>query len=217
MANQLFQSIATFAVVWVSNNPMEVSNTAWQKDFALAQRALAGNAAAFAEIVKSHQRLVWHMAWRMLQHRQEAEDCSQEVFLRVHQSLKQFRGDSALGTWIGRVAFSVALRMAQKRKLRLDIPNDFEPELAFEHISSGEDIQVAHAETEQLSALYAAIDQMPSLPRTVLSLHYRDGLPITDIAAMLDCPEGTVKSHLNRGRNRLKAALAHVEASYAQL
>jgi RNA polymerase sigma-70 factor (ECF subfamily) len=192
-------------------------NTAWQKDLELAQRVLAGNAQAFAEIVKNHQRLVWHMAWRMLQHRQEAEDCSQEVFLRVHQSLKQYRGESALATWIGRVAFSVALRMAQKRKLRLDIPSDFEPELAFEHIGSGEDVQSSHAEEEQMQALYAAIEQLPSLPRTVLSLHYRDGLAIAEIANMLDCPEGTVKSHLNRGRNRLKIALTHMEASYAQL
>lgn len=196
---------------------MEEPKPAWRNDVALAQRALAGNAQAFADIVKTHQRLVWHMAWRMLQHRQEAEDCCQEVFLRVHQSLKQYRGESALGTWIGRVAFSVALRMAQKRKLRLDIPNDFEPEWAFEHIGSGEDIQSAHAEAEQMEALYAAIEQLPSLPRTVLSLHYRDDLPISEIAMMLDCPEGTVKSHLNRGRNRLKSALAHREASYAQL
>lgn len=196
---------------------MDETNPAWQKDLELAQRALAGNAQAFALIVKNHQRLVWHMAWRMLQHRQEAEDCSQEVFLRVHQNLKQYRGESALGTWIGRVAFSVALRMAQKRKLRLDIPSDYEPELAFEHISSTENVQSAHAEAEQLQALYSAIEQLPSLPRTVLSMHYRDGLAITEIAGMLDCPEGTVKSHLNRGRNRLKIALVHMEVSYAQL
>ncbi|HWR95662.1 MAG TPA: RNA polymerase sigma factor [Arenimonas sp.] len=196
---------------------MEGNNPAWQEDLALAQRALAGNAAAFAQIVKTHQRLVWHMAWRMLQHRQEAEDCCQEVFLRVHQSLRQYRGESALGTWIGRVAFSVALRMAQKRKLRLDLPTDAEPELVFGHIGSGEDVQQAHAESEQLQALHAAIEQLPGLPRTVLSLHYRDGLQISEIAAMLDCPEGTIKSHLNRGRNRLKAALAHMESHYARL
>jgi RNA polymerase sigma factor (sigma-70 family) len=58
---------------------------------------------------------------------------------------------------------------------------------------------------------------MPSLPRTVLSLHYRDGLQISEIADMLDCPQGTVKSHLNRGRNRLKTALAHRESHYAEL
>ena len=201
----------------VSNGQMEANNPAWQDDLALARRALAGNAPAFVSIVQAHQRLVWHMAWRMLQHRQEAEDCSQEVFLQVHRSLHQYRGDSALGTWIGRIAFSVALRMAQKRKLRLDIPNDFEPELVFEHHGSGEDVQAAHAESEQLNALHAAIEQLPSLPRTVLSLHYREGLQIAEIARMLDCPEGTVKSHLNRGRNRLKSALAHQEASYAQL
>jgi RNA polymerase sigma-70 factor (ECF subfamily) len=196
---------------------MEGNNPAWQNDVALAQRALAGNAGAFAEIVKTHQRLVWHMAWRMLQQRQEAEDCCQEVFLRVHQNLRQYRGDSALGTWIGRVAFSVALRMAQKRKLRLDIPSDYEPDQAFEQIGSGEDVQAAHAESELLQALYAAIEQLPSLPRTVLSLHYRDGLQISEIADMLDCPQGTVKSHLNRGRNRLKAALAHRESHYVAL
>lgn len=196
---------------------MEENNPTWQNDVALVQRALTGNAQAFADIVKSHQRLVWHMAWRMLQHRQEAEDCSQEVFLRVHQSLKQYRGESALATWIGRVAFSVALRMAQKRKLRLDIPSDYEPDLQFEQVSSTQDVQSEHAQAEQLQGLYAAIEQLPSLPRTVLSLHYRDDFSITEIANMLDCPEGTVKSHLNRGRNRLKIALAHMEASYAQL
>mgnify|MGYP001764931693 CR=1 FL=1 len=195
---------------------MEDRNPAWQADLSLARRAQRGDATAFADIVTTHQRLVWHMAWRMLQHRQEAEDCSQEVFLQVHRSLGQFRGDSALGTWIGRVAFSVALRMARKRKLRLDIPSDYEPEQAFERIGSDEDVAGAHADGERLQALYAAIDQLPALPRTVLSLHYRDDLPIQQIAAMLDCPEGTVKSHLNRGRNRLKAALAHLEASHVR-
>ena len=89
--------------------------------------------------------------------------------------------------------------------------------LAFEHIGSGEDVQAAHAESEQLQALYAAIEQLPVLPRTVLSLHYRDGLQISEIADMLDCPEGTIKSHLNRGRSRLKAALAQRESHYARL
>lgn len=195
---------------------MEEESSSWRRDHALAQRALGGDAGAFAEIVKNHQKLVWHMAWRMLQHRQEAEDCSQEVFLRVHRSLGQFRGESTLATWIGRVAFSVALRMAQKRRLRLDIPNDFEPETAFERIGSDEDVQSAHDEDEQIAALHAAIDQLPPLPRTVLGLHYRDGLAIADIASLLDCPEGTVKSHLNRGRNRLKAALAHLEAAHVR-
>lgn len=193
---------------------MDSAKPDWQRDYALAQRALGGEARAFAEIVKANQKSVWFMAWRMLQHRQEAEDCCQEVFLRVHKSLAQFRGDSSLSTWIGRVAFSVALRMAQKRKLRIDIPGDFEPELAFEHMSSGEDVQAAHSEQTQIEALHAAIEQLPSLPRTVLGLHYRDGLSVTEIATQLDCPEGTVKSHLNRGRNRLKTALAHLEASH---
>jgi RNA polymerase sigma-70 factor (ECF subfamily) len=195
---------------------MDEDSSSWRRDHALAQRALGGDAGAFAEIVRSHQKLVWHMAWRMLQHRQEAEDCSQEVFLRVHRSLGQFRGESALATWIGRVAFSVALRMAQKRKLRLDIPNDFEPEAAFERIGSGEDVQEAHAENEQIAALHAAIDQLPPLPRTVLGLHYRDGMAVADIAVLMACPEGTVKSHLNRGRNRLKAALAHLESAHVR-
>lgn len=196
---------------------MESNPAAWRDDLALAQRVLAGDGAAFVQIVRTHQRLVWHVAWRMLQHRQEAEDCSQEVFLRVHQNLRQFRGESALGTWIGHVAFSIALRMARKRKLRLDIPNDFEPEAAFERIDSGHDLQAAHAESAQIEALHAAIEQLPPIPRTVLSLHYREDLPIALIAQMLDCPEGTVKSHLNRGRQRLKAALAHLEASHAAL
>ena len=91
------------------------------KDFAYTVshdlRADLRHILAFAEIVQTNQKSVWFMAWRMLQHRQEAEDCCQEVFLRVHKSLAQFRGDSSLSTWIGRMAFSVALRMAQKRKL----------------------------------------------------------------------------------------------------
>ena len=196
---------------------MEHSNPEWQRDLALAERARGGSAVAFAEIVKAHQGLVWHMAWRMLQQRQEAEDCSQEVFLRVHQSLHQFRGESTLATWIGRVAFSVALRMAQKRKLRIDLPGEQEPDAAFHAIGSSEDVQRDHADAEQLKCLHDAIEQLPSLPRTVLGLHYRDGLAITEIAQIMDCPEGTVKSHLNRGRARLKAAFAPLETTHVAL
>ncbi len=196
---------------------MEHSNPDWQRDLALAERARGGNAVAFAEIVKAHQGLVWHMSWRMLQQRQEAEDCCQEVFLRVHQSLHQFRGESTLGTWIGRVAFSVALRMAQKRKLRIDLPGDQEPDMAFQAIGSGEDVQRDHADAEQLQCLHDAIEQLPSLPRTVLGLHYRDGLAVAEIAQIMDCPEGTVKSHLNRGRARLKAALTPMENTHVAL
>jgi RNA polymerase sigma-70 factor (ECF subfamily) len=61
------------------------------------------------------------------------------------------------------------------------------------------------------------MDQLPSLPRTVLGLHYFDGLTVAEIAELLDCPEGTVKSHLNRGRNRLKAALNNQESTYAHV
>jgi RNA polymerase sigma factor (sigma-70 family) len=201
----------------VSNTGMDDQDCAWRRDHALAQRALGGDAAAFAEIVVNHQKQVWHIAWRMLQHRQEAEDCAQEVFLRVHRSLGQYRGESTLGTWIGRVAFTVALRMARKRNLRVDLPGDEEPDAVFERIGSSEDIVQAKADADQLAILHAAMEQLPSLPRTVLGLHYFDGLTVAEIAELLDCPEGTVKSHLNRGRNRLKAALINQESTYAHV
>ena len=88
---------------------------------------------------------------------------------------------------------------------------------AFHAIGSSEDVQRDHADAEQLKCLHDAIEQLPSLPRTVLGLHYRDGLAITEIAQIMDCPEGTVKSHLNRGRARLKAAFAPLETTHVAL
>ena len=87
------------------------------EDRELVTAVLARAPGAFERLVARHQKLVWHLVYRMVQHPEDARDLSQEVFLRVYQRLGQYRFESALATWIGRVAFSVSTRHLQRRKL----------------------------------------------------------------------------------------------------
>jgi RNA polymerase sigma factor (sigma-70 family) len=89
------------------------------EDRELVTAVLARAPGAFEQLVARHQKLVWHLVYRMVQHPEDARDLSQDVFLRVHQSLSQYRFESALSTWIGRVAFSVASRHLQRKRLPL--------------------------------------------------------------------------------------------------
>ena len=85
------------------------------EDEELVKAVLARAPGAFERLVARHQKLVWHMVYRMVQHPEDARDLSQDVFLRVHQNLGQYRFESSLSTWIGRVAFNVAGRYLEKK------------------------------------------------------------------------------------------------------
>jgi RNA polymerase sigma-70 factor (ECF subfamily) len=183
---------------------------------ALIQRCAAGEQAACAELVANHERMVFQLALHLLGDRDEALDLSQEVFLRVFRTLPSFRGQSALKTWIYRIAINQARNRQRwwRRRRRSD-------QIQLEHhvLDHGELRQPgdadapdrAFARKELARRLWAALDGLPFDQRTVIVLREIDGLSYEEIADSLDVAVGTVKSRLTRARQTLRRELSEVQ------
>ena len=176
-------------------------------DQALVDAVLANRPGAFERLVREYQGLCWHIIQRMVRNPEDARELCQDTFLRVHQCLHQYRGESALKSWIGRVAYTIALRHLQHKRIPLVEPQDDEGDALLENIGDGFDLEAACADEETRRHLHEAIDALPPLQRTVLTLYYLDELPIPEITRITGMAGGTIKSHLFRSRLRLRTAL----------
>jgi RNA polymerase sigma factor (sigma-70 family) len=180
------------------------------EDRAMVQAVLAGVPGAFEQLVRAHQRLTWHILARMVRDPEDARELAQETFLRVHAQLHQFRFESALKTWIGRVAYSIALRHLEKKRLSvvsLDIEPDEDAPPAWEPADPAGDVEALWIDAQIRARLHAAIETLPELPRTLLTLYHLDELSIAEIAQVTGLASGTIKSHLFRARARLREQL----------
>ena len=175
------------------------------EDHAIVAAVLTGESGAFERLIKRHQALVWHLVHRMVSNSEDARELCQDVFLRVHDRLRQFRFESSLATWIGRVAFNVATRHLQKKKIAWVSANEDEGDAsAYLQASDGFDLAEACADEELMQHMSAEIERLPALQRTLITLYHLDELGIGDIAATTGLPEGTVKNYLFRARLRLR-------------
>jgi RNA polymerase sigma factor (sigma-70 family) len=180
-------------------------------DRQLVDAALTQAPGAFTALVERHQKLVWHLVYRMVPDAEHTRDLCQEVFLRVHRQLHQFRFDSALATWIGSIAFSVASRHLRRRALVLDDEADLDG-IVLERDGRAFDLAEACADAELLQRMHVAIDALPPLQRVAVTLHYLEGQGIGEIGGITGMPEGTIKSLLFRARLRLRQQLESLQA-----
>jgi len=181
------------------------------REATLVQRCAARDETACAELVAEHQRMVVQLAINLLGDRDEALDLSQEVFLRVFRTIHRFRGQSALRTWIYRIAVNQARnrhrfwrRRHRNDQVSLDahiaahgeFPSTLglRPDRVFEQKQLGQRLQ-------------EALDQLPFDQRTAIVLREIDGLSYDDIAVALGVAIGTVKSRLTRARQALRENL----------
>lgn len=182
-------------------------------DRALVEAVLANRAGAFEQLVRDYQGLCWHIIQRMVRHPEDTRELCQEAFLRVHRYLHQYRFDSPLKSWIGQVAYSVAKRHLERKRIALadmhvggGMDEDDGPSL-LDNIGDGVDLQDAHAQADDERELHAAIERLPPLQRTILTLYHLEELPIGEIATITGLAEGTIKSHLFRSRKTLREFL----------
>ncbi len=172
-------------------------------DRALADRLRRGDEAAFEEMVIAYQHRVFGVALRMLGNRAEAEEIAQEVFLRAHRALADFRGDARLGTWLYAIASRLCLnrlaspdrRVARGDAARADVPAATP--------SAADAAECAQRD----AAVRAAIAELPEDRRIVLVLRDVEGLTYDEIAEALALEPGTVRSRLHRARLQLKEKL----------
>lgn len=174
----------------------------------LVQRAQQGDARAFAALVDKYQDSIYNYVARMLHDRTEAEDVAQEAFVRAYQALPEFRGASSFQTWLYRIASNLAIDAARRRgrrsTLSLEEPvstDDGDVSRQFPDEQPGPFEQVRSSEIQQ--TVREAIAELSPKLRAVIALYDLQGLSYQEIADILGCPVGTVKSRLFNARNQL--------------
>ena len=176
-------------------------------DRELVDAVLRGAPGAFERLVRDYQGLCWHIIYRMVRHPEDARELCQETFLRVHQCLHQYRHESALKSWIGQVAYSIALRHLQRKRIPLAEPAMDDGPAPLENLGDDFDLEQAFGDAQVARRLHSAIDALSPVQRAVLTLYHLEEASIPEIAAITGMATGTIKSHLFRARLRLRAAL----------
>lgn len=164
----------------------------------LLTRALAGEAAAFAWLVRNQQRSVYSLALRMLGDRHKAEDLAQEVFLQLHRSLASIESMTHLVFWLRKVTLNRAIDRLRREPRMEVLP--LEEADAVANVDLDEDPLLARR-------LRQLVNQLPPAPRAVLLLRYQEDLDPTDIARTLSMSINTVKSHLKRSLALLRQGI----------
>jgi RNA polymerase sigma-70 factor (ECF subfamily) len=184
-------------------------------DWALVQQCAGGDEAACTRLVTDHQRMVYQLGLHLLGDSQEALDLSQEVFLRVFRTLRQFRGQSTLRTWIYRIVINQASnrqRWWRRRKKAQQVPLD-EQVAQNTHLAETRNLATPDRllqQRETAGRVWDALDKLPFDQRTAIVLREIHGLSYEEIAESLGVAVGTVKSRLARARTTLRSTLERV-------
>jgi len=162
--------------------------------------ALAGRGDAFGALVERYERAVYHLAYRTLREVEEAKDACQEAWIKAYRALASFRPGAKFATWIFTICYRVCCdRLAKRKRFTGDEPPDF--------ADPGDGPERAFEAAEEAARLRAAIEALPEKYRVVITLFHLQGKQYEEIAAVLGLPLGTVKTHLFRAKDLLRAAL----------
>ena len=167
----------------------------------LVSHSKQGDQAAFRELVTATQTGVYNLAYQIMGNPQEAEDMTQEIYVRVWRALEGFRGQSKFTTWLHRVALNACLNRQRKLRARLHIVDNDE---ALANLPAPEIDPAAETIAKQRRTfLWESVARLPQKYRVVITLFYQQERSYREIAQMLSLPLGTVKAHLNRARQAL--------------
>jgi RNA polymerase sigma-70 factor, ECF subfamily len=178
-------------------------------DFDLVKRAQQGDSDAFASLFHAHKARIYSICLRMTNNTAEAEDLTQDAFMQVFRKLSTFRGDSALSTWLYRIAVNTVLMHFRKKALRqisLDEPYNQDARLVRREYGTKDDRLSGCVDR---IALTRAIRELPDGYRTIFLLHEVEGYEHQEIAELLDCSVGNSKSQLHKAKLRIRELLGH--------
>lgn len=176
-------------------------------------RAQAGDARAFEVLMNRHATQVFNLALRVVRDPLEAEDLTQEAFVRAWQGLPRFRADALFSTWL----YRIMTNLCYDRLPRLRAEMDALDSEAIAELPHGEENVDARLLTEELrSHVHKALDALPAGFRLLVTLRHLQHMSYADIAAATGLPEGTVKSGIHRARGQLRDAVAQYQAGAIQ-
>jgi RNA polymerase sigma factor (sigma-70 family) len=179
---------------------------------ALVSRAQAGEVEAYDELVRRHQERVYATIYHMTSHHEDAADLTQETFVKAFRALKSFKGDSSFFTWLYRIAVNKTINHLKQRKHRgqvslndLDVNAENDPDLVA--LVSERTPRREASLRELQERLNMAMQRLSEEHRMVVTLHDIQGLKHEEIAGIMKCNIGTVRSRLFYARQQLQAFL----------
>lgn len=171
----------------------------------IINQIMEGDTKAFAILVERYKDLVFTLTIRMLKNREEAEEVSQDTFIKVYKSLSKFKGDSKFSTWIYRVAYNTCLDRIKKNKRQW---NDVTIDEFTEHkIKTIDDALENLEKFEQQRTIQECIQQLPSDDSFILTLFYFEDLSLEEISKIVNIDANTIKVRLFRSRKKLASIL----------
>ncbi|OQC26878.1 MAG: ECF RNA polymerase sigma-E factor [Verrucomicrobia bacterium ADurb.Bin063] len=183
------------------------------QELALVTRARRGDLKAYDELVRRHQERIYATIYHMTANHEDANDLAQETFIKAFQVLGSFRGGSSFYTWIYRIAVNKTLNFLKQRKHQsqmslddLDFNAENDPDLVALISEKTPRREAGLAELQE--KLNAALQKLSEPHRLVVTLHDVQGLSHEEIAKIMDCHVGTVRSRLFYARQQLQALLA---------
>jgi RNA polymerase sigma factor (sigma-70 family) len=174
-------------------------------DQILINQILEGNSSAFTELVNRYKDLVFTLALRMLKNREEAEEVSQDTFIKTYRSIHKFKGDSKFSTWIYKVAYNSCLDQIKKNKKYL---NDVEINEFTEHqVKTMDNAFDVLVEEERNQLIRDCLHLLPSDDSFLLTLYYFEEQTLDEIANVVGLTSNNVKVKLFRSRKKLTSIL----------
>ena len=165
-----------------------------------------GETQLFRLLIERHQQHIFNLCYRMLRQFEEADDATQDTFLKAYRSLKQFRGDARLKTWLCRIARNECLNRLRHENMASpdqQLTTDYSFQIADSTPSPLELIE----QQETQSIVHEAINKLPHSYRLAITLFHLNGLSYEEISQVMEIPMGTVKTHIFRARELLKSKL----------
>ncbi len=186
------------------------SNFSNVEDIQLVAQVLEGNTGAFSALVQRHRERVYRTAYSLVGDLDEADDLAQEAFLKAFRALRRFRGQSLFSTWLHRIAVNCCLDYLKSKHRRSFVSleeyrEDWDAPLVWVRRSENADVRVERRELQEL--LERALGDLSEGYRVTFVLRELEGLAYEEIAELLGCSIGTVKSRLFRARAKLREIL----------
>ena len=182
-------------------------------DAALVQRSQQGDLASYDGLVRRYQERVYNTVYHMTSNHEDANDLTQESFIKAFRALRSFKGDSSFYTWVYRIAVNKTINFLKQRKNRvqlslndLDLNAEHDPDLVA--LVSEKTPRRALGLAELQEKLNVAMQKLSETHRLVVTLHDIQGLPHEEIGRIMDCNVGTVRSRLFYARQQLQGHLA---------
>jgi RNA polymerase sigma factor (sigma-70 family) len=175
-------------------------------DIELIEQTLSGSQSAYADLIKRHQRFVFTLALRFAKGREDAEEITQDCFVKAYRSLASFQGNAKFSTWLYSIVYTTAMTFLRKKRVDTDSIDDENTYIQVENKPSGYDINNAEYKSRSFY-LNQAIEQLLPDDAAIITMFYKGEQSLEEIGHALGMETNTVKVKLFRARQRLKEKL----------